>query len=166
MAQSEPVRRRSTRLPGFAYGDNHAYFLTTCTADRLPLLARVNGNGSIHFTPTGTIVHQTWFALPTRFPGLDLDAFVVMPDHVHGILTLGTGSDGPDGCDSTLTRIVGAFKSLSTIAVNRHLHQSGQTLWQRSFHDRVIRDEEEFNHLCWYIEDNARRWAARVADEV
>jgi REP element-mobilizing transposase RayT len=88
-----------------------------------------------------------------------------MPDHVHGIVTIADGAADTETSGSSLVRVINAFKSLSAIAVNRHLGRSGVPVWQRSFHDRVIRDDDEFAHLCWYIAENPVRWARRAVEQ-
>lgn len=157
MPDPSPPRRTPTRLPGFRYGANHAYAFTTCTAGRAPILGTVDGDGTLHPTPAGEIVRNVWDTLPDRFPALRPRAFVVMPDHVHGVVTIDPDAPTP----VTLTMVVGALKSLSALRINRLAGEPGRAVWQRSFHDRVIRDEDEFSQWCWYVEDNPRRWAAR-----
>ena len=98
----------------------------------------------------GCIVRTTWDHLPTRFPGVELDAFVVMPNHIHGIIVLTSG--GP-----TLGQIVGPFKSLSARAVNRELNRHGP-VWQRGYYEHIVRSEDDLNRIRRYIETNPIFW--------
>jgi putative transposase len=86
-------------------------------------------------------------AIPARRRGTEIDAFVVMPNHLHGIVVLARAGHAPP-----LQVVVGSFKS----AVSRIV---AEPIWQRSFHDRVIRDEDELEAFRQYIADNALRWA-------
>jgi REP element-mobilizing transposase RayT len=98
-------------------------------------------------TGVGLIVEECWSAIPEHFTGVRLDAFVLRPNHVHGILWLvGAGPARP------LPLVVGSFKS----AVFR---LSRRALWQRSFYDRVVRNDAELQSMRQYIVDNALRWA-------
>jgi putative transposase len=108
--------------------------------------------------------HDIWNGLPDCFPTVQLDAFIMMPDHVHGIVTIAHGSNDDTASGPSLIRVINAFKSLSAIAINRELGRRGVAVWQRSFHDRIIRDVEEFARLCWYIEENPARWVHRTAE--
>src|SRR5690606_37404370 len=88
------------------------------------------------------------------FYGVRLDAFVVMPDHLHGIVVL-EGDD--DNAPPALSTVVGSFKSAATRLIRRECGIAGR-LWQRSFFDHVIRSRKGYEEIRWYIEDNPRRW--------
>ncbi len=79
--------RQSIRLRGYDYSSEGAYFVTTCTQERLCLFAETV-NRKLLLNPAGEMVHDVWESLPGRFPGMLLDAFVVMPNHVHAVLIL------------------------------------------------------------------------------
>ena len=79
--------RRSIRLAGYDYTQAGAYFVTICTQDRRPLLAHIDVGGHA-LTPIGQVVARCWLALPRHFPHLTLDAWVLMPDHLHSIVVL------------------------------------------------------------------------------
>ncbi|WP_299645127.1 transposase [uncultured Chloroflexus sp.] len=227
----EKHHRRSIRLKGYDYSQAGAYFITIVTQDRACLFGEVV-DGEMRLNDAGRMVWDEWDALPDRFPGLELDAFVVMPNHVHGIIVL-TGSatvgaglvpapdedmpapdgvraglvpapneattrvaptipmpapDGdmpaPDGVRAglvpaplvpalneattrvapTIGDIVGAFKSITTVAYIRGVKQSGWPpfrgrVWQRNYYEHIIRNEESLNRIRQYIADNPLRWA-------
>jgi len=139
-------RRRSIRLPGHAYWEAGAYFITVCTRDR-----ELSLQGEL----VQEVVRSAWCGLPARFPGVELDEFVIMPNHVHGIVVLtgGAASGAP-----TLGQVVRAFKSIAAIEASRILGRSNQPFWQRNYYEHVIRDEEGLNTVRQYIRDNPGNW--------
>ena len=138
--------RRSTRLAGYDYSQAGAYFITVCTHNRDLLL-------QVHHVQE--VISSSWHTLPVRFPSVTLDEFVIMPNHVHGIIMLmGAASGAP-----TLGRVVRAFKSVSAVAANNALDRSGQPFWQRNYYEHVIRDEEELNAVRRYIRENPLKWS-------
>jgi REP element-mobilizing transposase RayT len=144
MPRSRP-QRRPIRLPAYDYASPGAYFVTVCTAGRVCFLGSIVEDAS-RLDAVGRLVEREWVALPTRFPYLELDAFVVMPNHLHGIVVLRAGQAPP------LPVVVGSFKS----GCSRH---AGRALWQRGFHERVIRDERELARIRQYVAENPLRWA-------
>ncbi|MGH9795755.1 MAG: transposase, partial [Candidatus Acidiferrales bacterium] len=157
--------RRSIRLKGFDYSSRGLYFVTICTHRREQFLGRIENAQSIP-AETGKAVLAAWFDLPRRFPSVELDAFVVMPNHVHGILVLvGTGMPvgghfirGAASSAPTLGDVMRAFKSISGIAINRILGRSGVPAWQRNYYEHIIRDSRELDGAQRYIADNPLRW--------
>jgi REP element-mobilizing transposase RayT len=109
----------------------------------------------------GSLICMTWESLPSRFPTIELDAFMVMPDHVHAILWLaGLGDGDRTGRASpapTLGTIVGAFKSLSAKAINATTPRSG-ALWQRNYYEHIIRDERDLHDSRFYVLNNVDTW--------
>jgi REP-associated tyrosine transposase len=123
--------RRSLRLPDRDYTSRNAYFVTI-PADKLQPLFEIPA--------LRTILEETWHALPERFPGISLDEFIIMPDHIHFILWLeGAGEHAP-----TLGSVVGAYKSLTTVAWIRYVEankliQYPGHIWHRNYYERVVR---------------------------
>lgn len=115
-----PWHRRSLRLQGYDYSQAGAYFITVCTHNRACLFGEIV-DGTMHENQAGQAVREAWQALPERFPGVDCDAFVVMPNHVHGILVLSGGQ-------AHLSQVVGAFKSLT---VHRYIQGVKNEGWPR-----------------------------------
>jgi putative transposase len=101
----------------------------------------------IRLNRTGQLVKRCWIDLPIHFPGLALDAFIIMPNHLHGIVWLSRAGHAPP-----LPVVIGSFKSVAS-------RTAGRALWQRSFYDRVIRDEDELRALRKYVVENPLRWA-------
>ena len=163
-------KRRSVRLRGFDYSELGNYFITICTAGKKHILGAIQDRRMI-LSPAGKAVRAAWFDLPGRYPSIELREFVVMPNHVHAIVSLtqpirralrGAASSAPTNgkpvpCP-TLGEIVRAFKSLSAIEVNHVLDHSGQAVWQRSYYEHIIRHAKEYDQIRRYIADNPIRW--------
>ncbi len=165
--------RRSIRLKGFDYSSANAYFVTMCVRDRECLFGAIV-DGAMTLNDAGRMVETAWAELSERFPRLVIDEFMVMPNHVHGIIVI-MGSVGAPlaapGCESdqkgegaassapTLGQIMRAFKSLSAIGVNRLLQRQQRPLWQRNYYERIIRNENELAAVRDYIRQNIVNWA-------
>ncbi|HLJ66891.1 MAG TPA: transposase [Chloroflexota bacterium] len=160
-----PVRR-STRLQNYNYAEAGAYFVTLCLEQRMPLLGEVVG-AEVQLSPAGKMVDAIWQNLETFYCGVSLDAHVTMPNHFHGILVLDEDVRGVDGSSPrgriTVSAVAGRFKSYTA-----HLYGTGVAargwppypgrLWQRGFHDRIIRNERELEAIREYILYNPLRW--------
>ena len=144
-------RRRSVRMSAYDYSQAGYYFVTLCTYDRECVLGEISDDRMV-LSEAGRAVEAVWARLPQRFPSVELDAFVVMPNHVHGIVVI------VDRSISTLGAIVGAFKSLAAIEVNHLLSRSGRPLWQRSFYEHVVRNDRELDRFRAYVAANPSRW--------
>lgn len=151
--------RRSIRLHGYDYSQAGAYFVTICAFQRECLFGLVN-DATVELTEAGRVVGEEWHSLPARFPDGDFDAFVVMPNHVHGIIVC-RGIDGKGAASSapTLSRIIRVFKSLSAIRVNQVLLRRGKPLWQRKYYEHIVRDEHSLYTIQEYIATNPLRWS-------
>ncbi len=139
------TRRNSNRLASYDYRSSGAYFITICTERRQRVL---------EIPVIRTALREKWHQLPQRFPTVRLDEFVMMPDHVHGILWLdGTLKGAP-----TLGRVIGAFKAWVTI-VWRNYHREANIpclshLWQRDYYEHVIRHADDLFLTREYILNN------------
>lgn len=164
MEEKKLPKRKPTRLRNFDYGGCGTYFVTICTADRKPVLSQVVesskpcgdnvGQGlapaDIVLLPCGRIVEEQLLRLEKRFSAVTVDCYVIMPDHVHAVISVWYehGTAEASLCP-TLSRIVGVFKSLSTRACNRSFHTG--KLFQSSFYDHIIRNEKDYeknSRLC------------------
>jgi len=142
--------RRRLRLPDFDYSQAGSYFVTICTHDRRCVLGDVAGE-EMSLSRSGELVGTLWQSLPDRHGGVSIDEFVVMPNHLHGIVELAEN-------EVSLPSVIGTFKSLSTKAVNAANGVPGDRLWQRSYHEHVIRDEEARERIREYIQNNPSKW--------
>ena len=143
--------RKPTRLRGFDYSENRLYFVTICTQGRRGILADICRGGAL-LLPIGEIVNREIGYLSQTFE-LSVDKYVIMPNHVHMILFL-----HGEGSASTLSDVLCSLKSRSTKQANRMEGQAGRKIWQRSFHDHIIRDENDYLKIWQYIDENPLKW--------
>ena len=180
MAGYDPERhhRRSIRLKGYDYTRPGAYFVTICTHDRKCLFGHVV-DGQMRLNAFGKIVEWTWHDLPNHVDHIVLDAFVVMPNHVHGIIIIvddgnvtmgrgivGAGSVGagsePAPTQKTkshgLPEIIRQFKTFSARRINECRGIRGTPVWQRNYYEHIIRNERALHAIRRYIVENPLRW--------
>ena len=154
------LRERRLRRRDHDYRRHGPYFITTCTLHRRHVFGRVV-DGVMELNDAGRAVLACWAALPLAFPGLRLGAIVVMPNHVHAILTLPfqelqPATSARRGFSAgSLGAVVGRFKG----AVTRAIGAMPGTLWQTRFHDRILRTPEAFGDAEEYIALNPERWS-------
>ena len=142
MSHKRPATWQSRRLPTCDYGSPGQYFVTLCTRGRACLFGEII-EGIMRLSPEGHITETAWRNLPTHHPHLALDAFVIMPNHLHGILLF-------NAAGAALGTVIGGFKS----EVSRLLDRA---LWQR-YYDHVIRSKEGLDRIRSYIARNPSRW--------
>jgi len=148
--------RKSLRLKTHNYGWSGTYFVTICA----------NQDEPIFETPElRTILTETWESLPNRFMGAILDEFVIMPDHVHLIISLEGNVEKP----TTLSAVMGAYKSLTTVAWIKHIRATGLEcqgiIWQVRFYERRIRDTQELEQTRLYIRNNPIKLKLKQMEE-
>jgi putative transposase len=164
--------RRSIRLPGFDYAQTGAYFVTVCTQRRKCLFGEVI-DGKVALNASGRMVESIWNEISQFYSGADVDAFTVMPNHLHGIIILGVGA-GPRACPDdrqpqgvaptlSLPDIAHRFKLLTTTKYIEGVAQNSWPpfpgrLWQRNYYEHVIRNETEMNLIREYIQMNPLKW--------
>ena len=149
-------RRRSIRLPDYDYLQPGTYFVTIVCKDRVLLLTDLVFRA---------IVEEAWLWLADRHDYVTLDAYVIMPNHLHGVLLISNPRRGGSRTAPTqppphkpLGRLIGAFTTVSTKQINAMRATSGVPVWQRNYYERIIRDEDELNRVRTYIQDNPSRW--------
>ena len=150
--------RRSIRLKNYDYGQPGAYFVTICTRDRACVLGNVV-DGAMVLSRAGALVHAAWLRLVERFSRLSQDVFVVIPNHLHGIIAC-EGAELHQGAMNrapTVGEIVRAFKA----AAARRIRQCGMGTfaWQRNYYEHVVRDERTLSSIREYIVNNSQQWA-------
>jgi len=160
-----PSRRRSSlRARWHDYRFPGGYFITICVEGRQPVLSRVGDQRTI-LTPLGAVVEQEWATLSSRRDGVVVDSLVVMPDHLHGILRLlaergwrlPPAGSGPSA--GSVGALVGQLKSRVTKAgIARGIWPAGRRLWQRGYHDRMLRSPSAVAYARRYIVMNPVRW--------
>jgi putative transposase len=152
--------RRSPRLHHFDYSSAGAYFVTINVNDRGTRFGDLNtSTGTVTLNDAGEMIDRWWTKLPDKFSIIELDAHVVMPDHLHGIVVLNCAAMDPDLSRTSLSHAVHWFKTMTTAEYFRGVRANlwppvRRRLWQRSFYDRVIRNECELLEIRKYIESN------------
>lgn len=152
--------RKHMRLMDFDYSNSGAYFITICTHNRQKLLGLIQ-NGTLDLSPIGNVVEITWKNLENHFD-INVDEYVIMPNYFHGIIWVNprTKEETPTlktTRKSSLISIVQTFKSLSS----KRIHSLGypNQVWQRSYYETIIRDDEHLNSTREYIQNNPVTWA-------
>lgn len=165
---THPGPRKSTRLAGWDYSRPGAYFFTICTHERRCLFGEVRG-GEMVLNDLGKIAAEAWQEIPVHHPEAVLDEFIVMPNHVHGILFLRPTAEKEDtagrvptrgfgGSEAgTLSTIVGSFKATVTRRI-REVVGMPVVVWQPRMMDHVIRDERDLLYHRRYTRFNAAKW--------
>jgi putative transposase len=165
-------KRHSTRLRGYDYSQPGAYFITICTHSRELLFGEII-DGEMLLNAAGQIVMEEWMRTPSVRSEMGIDEFVVMPNHVHGIVVIAENNDFPAvGAHGraplhqpthrkprSLGSFVAGFKSIVTRRINAQSGTLGKPVWQRNYYEHIIRNENEHNRIRGYILDNPRRWA-------
>ena len=153
-------QRKHQRLKNFNYSQDGVYFLTICTSDREHLLGIIE-NGVMHLNQPGEIVKSELIRIPDHVPSVSIDNFAIMPNHIHIIIVINNQKQCQDLAERsrpfhTVSTIVGLYKS----GVTNKIHKINPTLtvWQKSFHDHIIRDEKDYRHIWEYIEHNPMQW--------
>ncbi len=147
--------RRSIRLQGYDYAQAGAYFVTLCTVQKQCLIGSMETDG-IHLTDAGRIAAESWEWLAAQYPYVELDAWVLMPNHLHGILLL---RDDVPGRRKPLGALIGAYKTASTKQINTLRDSPGEVVWQRNYYEHILRGEADLTRVRTYIEHNPARWA-------
>ncbi len=157
--------RRSIRLQNYDYTQAGAYFITLCTYKRQCILGEVVAD-KVQLTHAGEVARECWDAIPDHFPQVELDAYVIMPNHSHSILVITVGAThaspllSPRGPHpQSVGAIIGSFKSAVTKQLNLLHHTPGRTVWQRNYYEHIIRDKNDLDHIRRYIADNPAQWA-------
>lgn len=157
-------KRKPNRLKNYDYSQNGAYFITICTNSRKNMFSHVVGaiheSPEVHLTEYGKIVESIIKILPGRF-SISVDNYVVMPNHVHLLITINNFSEraireSPLQSRSLISKIIGYLK----MNASKGIHNSGYygDVWQRSFYDHIIRDEYDYQTKWQYIDDNPVKW--------
>jgi REP element-mobilizing transposase RayT len=151
-------QRKHRRLRDYDYSQNGCYFVTVCTKDRQCILSRVVGRDDlippeVQLSEYGFIVDDLIHGIPVHYNFVQVHKYVVMPNHVHLLLMFDGSFDGGMGSSRpTLQTIIHALKTLAS-------RKAGISFWQDSFHDHIIRDDNDYQTHWQYIHDNPAKWA-------
>ena len=171
---SQKHHRRSIRIPGYDYSQEGWYFVTICTYQREKLFGEII-NKNIKLNNYGNIAKQCWMEIPIHYPNVKMDEFIVMPNHVHGIINIVKNNNEGN------QNVVG-IQNFESLRVNKYQHiipgsigaiirgfKSGvtkwfrkntkiYTIWQRNYWEHIIRDEKDLNRSRQYIINNPLKW--------
>lgn len=145
--------RHSLRLKGYDYSQPGCYFVTICTWRREPILGSFS-NEKMVVNDCGKIVEEIWLEMPRLYPYVDLDEFMVMTDHFHGVLLLTEGTQETRPNRPGLPGIIRSFKSQSARRINLIRDETGIPVWQRGYYDCIVRSEAELESIRKYILSN------------
>ena len=179
-------KRKSVRLQGYNYSQNGAYFLTLCTINRQQILCDIVGDGLTHvlqwsgisdisnyilpqiaLTRIGSIVNEAIQYLSDHNDKTGIDQYVIMPNHVHLIVFIDTSEDNRGEVHGTSRiPILGTLPSPTNMVIPKLVSslkrytnkQCGSEIWQRSYYDHIIRNDEDYLQIWKYIEDNPLKW--------
>jgi REP element-mobilizing transposase RayT len=160
--------RKSIRLKGYDYSQPGEYFITICTHDKKCVFGKVIEE-KIILSPIGEIAKKCWEEIPEHYPKVELDEYIIMPNHIHGIIIMSEGRDLINQIlttennfplmknpKETLGKIIRYYKARST----KLIHNSGYIdfQWQSLFYDRIVRSDNELNNIRDYITNNPLKW--------
>jgi len=166
----------SKRLPSHDYSHPGAYFVTICAARRQCIFGDIV-DGRMRLNKSGLIVAEQWAGLPSHYANASLDEFVIMPNHVHGIICLtevdpssvGAGFQPAHSSPPTnprhakprhgLPEMIRGFKTYSSLGINRLNGPPGNPVWQRNYYEHVVRTEDDLDRVRRYIVENPLKWA-------
>ena len=170
--------RRSIRLRGYDYSQNGLYFVTLCCHERQPLFGEV-ANDEMRLSDAGQVAYKEWEKTGAMRENIELHAFVVMPNHVHGIIEIvGAHCMRPDVAPDmqlgrvqvqgiqpgrvqrapTVGDVVRGYKSAVTKRINHLRNASIPPVWQRNYYEHIIRNEASYLKIAEYIQTNPQRW--------
>ncbi len=159
--------RKRLRLLGFNYSSQRYYFFTIVVKNHYPSFGIIKDK-CVHPSANGIIAKEQWYWLGSRYPYIELTSFVIMPDHVHGIIYINNGyyKNSDVNCRDhsfqniqkikPLPELIGAFKT----TVSKRIHMAGDLTfsWQNSYHEHIIRNMIELDRIKKYIDSNPERW--------
>jgi putative transposase len=151
-------RPNSLRLNGFDYKQPSMYYVTICTHNREYIFGEIE-NSTMALSDLGKVVHSCWVDLPNHYPEIEIKEFVIMPNHIHGIILIKDHNSeiNPSNLYG-LTEIIRGFKTFSAKEINAIRKTKGFSVWQRGFHDRIIRGKDELDRIKKYVLDNPKNW--------
>ena len=165
--------RKLNRLQNYDYSQNGLYFITICTKDRIPYLSEIHDVGNaalgvplVKLTEYGEIVNDNIKKINEIYRYVSVTKYIIMPDHIHMILfvsdfedkSVNGGTPRAAFPTKSISQIINGLKAIST-------KQIGFSIWQKSFHDHIIRSEKEFLEICDYIDNNPINWVNDIYNQ-
>jgi putative transposase len=161
--------RRSIRLKHYDYAKNGYYFITICSKDRDCIFGELNvgallvcAQNMIALSNAGKIIDYHWLNIPNQYENAFLDEYIIMPNHIHGIIIIDKEKRAQASSAPTISQILRSFKSKSAIEYLKHIKDNNlnlsEKIWQRNYYERIIRNENELNKIRKYIIENPLKW--------
>ena len=154
--------RRSIRLKDYDYTKEGMYFVTICVHKKSEIEFGKIVDAKMNLNEFGKMVEYTWFDLVNHIQFVELDAFVIMPDHIHGIIIITDTVDKPVA-RHPIRHGLGEIRQLKTFSakrINKERNTTGNPVWQRNYYEHIIRNEESYSRISEYIKNNPAKWEA------
>jgi len=163
------TRKKSLRLKNYDYGKNGLYFITICAKNSQHLFGRIF-NGEMELNSAGEMVERIWSKIPCFYKGFLLHDFVVMPNHFHGVIEISFTDEKRTTTRGlslqkqlTIPEIIHRFKTLTTRKYIDGVYDNNwerfyKQLWQRSYHEHIIRSEKSYGKIVHYVQNNPLKW--------
>ena len=156
--------RKQLRLNDFDYSGGGYYFITICTKNKTAFFGKIE-NEEIILNKNGKVAEKYWGQIPEHYQNVVLDEYIIMPNHIHGILIVG-GDSKTGQCPVTtdkkssygiVSKVVNSYKGIVTKTIKSTLGEMNFA-WQRSFYDHVIRNDKALTEIRQYIQNNPLKW--------
>ena len=152
----ELPKRKNNRLTEYDYSQPNAYFITICTQNRRNIFwesvgASIARPDSVPLSESGKIAEEAIQNITTHYPMFTVDNYVVMPNHIHLLLQITADNSGRAMLAPTISKVVQQMKGYVTKRI-------GESIWQKSFHDHIIRGEQDYLKIWEYIDNNPKQW--------
>lgn len=171
LTKNKLPKRKHKRLKEYDYSSDGYYYVTICSKNMKCIFGKIDKNVGrglapaerrysdivITLSPYGLVAEKQLFALEQRYDYVRIDKFVIMPNHIHAIIILDGKAAGASP-RPTLPDIICAYKSLTTCECNKMSNVKGRKIFQESFYEKVIRNEEGYLEVWQYIDENPRKW--------
>lgn len=153
-------KRKPTRLREYDYSENGAYFVTICTNKKMHLFGEIK-NAEMILNNLGIIVNNEILKIKSYYSNIQIDKYTIMPNHIHMIIVI-SDAEGINPFPTKkydISNVVGKFKAgISRSVGNAFMHSVKIPIWQRSFHDHIIRGEDDYKKIWEYIDTNIIKW--------
>lgn len=151
------LTRKPLRMRDYDCSTPGMYFVTICAAHRAAMFGHIT-EATMQLSPLGTAAQYCWLAIPQHTPNVELDQYVVMPNHMHGVLHLLPIPAQETQSGVALSTIINQYKSTVTRLANKASGKTDRAVWQRGFYEHVVRNEEDLYRIREYIATNPLRW--------